>query len=436
MKLFAVLPLVGLLLAAPAIGNELPQPLTEQDFRSYPEAQVKLGRLLFYDRILSGSYRVSCATCHHHDRASSNGFLLPGKFVPKGDSMATNGLDPYDATRPSSRHAPHLFNIGAKQVRALFSDGRVEALKDGSFNSPSLSPLPKGLSDVLAVQSLFPAVTGDELTGNVDSDLKAVAHLGNQAVWDALAKRVQDLPEYWPYFQMAYPNMQSQSEIDITSIANALGAFVGSEWRSTNSPFDRYLAGEVTALSAEQKRGMNLFYGEAGCSVCHSGALMSDNQYHAVAAWPWRFDADFSKDRPGILQGRITVTDKADDAFKMRTPSLRNLSFTAPYGWAGGYQSLKGIVRAHVQPNLAYLEKLKQIKQSGSPWPDTAKAQVRALLNSRSIVTPVFFKSSNLVEVEHALDDLILFLHSLNDEKSVRGRLGKPKEVPSSLALD
>ncbi len=436
MKFAAVLASVGLLFAGPAIGTELPKPFTEQDFRSYPDAQIKLGQLLFYDRILSGSYRVSCATCHNHDRASSNGFLLSGKTVPKGDTMATNGLDPYDATRPSSRHAPHFFNIGAKQIKALFSDGRVEALGAGSFISPSQRELPTGLQDILAVQSLFPAVTGDELVGTGENDLRAVAHLGNQVIWNALAKRVQDLPEYWPYFQAAYPKMKSRTDIDITSIANALGAFVGTEWRSTNSPFDRYLAGEVNALSAKQKRGMNLFYGEAECSSCHSGALMSDNQYHAIAAWPWRFDANFSEDLPDILQGRISVTKKTGDAFKMRTPSLRNLSYTAPYGWAGGYQSLKGVVRTHVQPNFAYLDKLKLIKQSGSIWPAAARAQYRELRNARSMMTPDYFKFSNGDDAERALDDLVAFLQSLDDEKGVRGRLGKPKEVPSSLMLD
>ena len=436
MRLFGPLVFVTFIVAAPSIAADLPKPVTDEDFRSYPKAQVKLGQLLFYDRILSGSFRVSCATCHNHDRASSNGFLLPEVAPREGDTLATNGLDPYSATRPSSRHAPHLFNMGAKQIKALFSDGRVGAKSDGSFFSPSSDPLPQGLNDVLAAQSLFPAVTGDELTGTVESEIKTASHIGNQAVWDALAKRVQKLPDYWPYFQAAYPNMQTQGDIDISSIANAIGAFVGTEWRSTSSPFDRYLAGDGTALSAQQKRGMNLFYGKAECSVCHSGALISDEHYHAIGAWPWRFDADFSAPLADVLKGRISVSGKPEDAFKMRTPTLRNLSYSAPYGWAGGYQSLKGIVRAHVQPNPAYLDKLKEIRQAGSLWPETARSMFQTMLAARSIVTPDYFRTAQPQEADQAIDDLVAFLKSLDDEKGVRGVLGKPKEVPSSLALD
>jgi hypothetical protein len=112
------------------------------------------------------------------------------------------------------------------------------------------------------------------------------------------------------------------------------------------------------------------------------------------------------------------------------------LSFSGPYGWAGGYQSLKGIVRAHVQPNPAYLDKLKEIRQAGSLWPETARSTFRTMLAARSIVTPDYFRTAQPQEADQAIDDLVAFLKSLDDEKGVRGVLGKPKEVPSSLALD
>jgi len=420
----------------PTQSSELPIPLTDADFNTYSAAQIKLGQLLFYDRILSGSYRVSCATCHNHDRGSSNGFLLPGAEKREGDTLATNGIDPYDATRPSSRHAPHLFNVGAKQITALFSDGRVAVADDGSYVSPAGDQLPKGLQDILAVQALFPAVTGDELTGTVDSEIKAVAHLGNQAIWGALAKRVQDVPEYWVYFKRAYPEMQSVKDIDITAISNALGAFVGSEWRSTDSRFDRHLSGQKNVLSAREERGLNLFYGDAGCSTCHSGALLSDGQYHGVAAWPWRFDANFSEELPDVLEGRITVTAKPSDAYRLRTPTLRNLSYSGPYGLAGGYNTLEGIIRAHVQPDVAHSNKLKVLDQSGIKWPDQAQMIFADMLKKRSLKIPPLFLSSNEEKTEKAIGDLVAFLRSLDDEKGVRGQLGKPKEVPSSLALD
>ena len=81
------------------------KPLTDADFRKYPEAQVRLGQLLFYDRVLSGTYRVSCATCHNHDRASSNGFLLPGRKALEGEVMNDRrGDDVGDRRTPCDVH--------------------------------------------------------------------------------------------------------------------------------------------------------------------------------------------------------------------------------------------------------------------------------------------------------------------------------------------
>ncbi|MEE9375787.1 MAG: cytochrome-c peroxidase, partial [Rhizobiaceae bacterium] len=159
---------VCLLLTGVVLSAELPKPIIDQDYRNYSTPQIKLGQVLFYDRVLSGTYRVSCATCHNHDRGSSNGFRLDGKDTATGgDDLAINGLAVYDALKPSSKHAPTLFNLGAKEFTVLFLDGRVARDKKGNLISPSSGQLPSGLRDVLAVQALFPAVTGDELIGKV-----------------------------------------------------------------------------------------------------------------------------------------------------------------------------------------------------------------------------------------------------------------------------
>ncbi len=337
---------------------DLPKPLTDDDFRSYPEEQVRLGQLLFYDRLLSGTYRVACATCHNHDRASTNGARLDGKEEER-DELAVNGEAVYEPFKPSSKHAPPLFNLGAKQFTRMFADSRIERLSDGSFRSPAENKLPVGLRDVLAVQALFPAVQSDELVGTVENDLAAVAHKGNQAIWDALAARVRDTEGYWPHFQNAFPEMENPKSISIVHIANAIGAFVGTEWRSDDAPFDRFLRGDRNVLNTQQKQGMRLFYGEAGCSACHSNALQTDHQTYPVAQE------------------------------KRRTPSLRNISATAPYGGDGKVADLADYLAAHAP---------------------------QASTDTR--------------------EKLLSFLKSLTDERGVQGRLGKPDEVPSSLALD
>lgn len=416
-----------------AFAGELPAPLTDADFRSYETARVKLGQLLFYDRVLSGSYRVSCATCHNHDRASSNGVLLKGTQAPKGDELAINGLPLYDALKPSSRHAPTLFNLGAKQFQTLFSDGRVGVNAKGDFVSPAGEALPEGLTDVLAVQALFPAVAGDELVGRVDSDVKAAAHLGSAAIWDALAKRVQDLPDYWPHFQRAYPEMKTKADISITSIVNAISAFVGSEWRSVNSPFDRFLKGERGALGDSAKRGMVLFYGKAGCSACHSGALQTDHKFHFVPTGFWRFDQPVEDRNLKIGLGRFAVTGNATDRFAMRTPSLRNVAQTAPYGSAGSVETIREIVLLHLDRKAAVEKLVQDVRALSHVDVEARKRLVRQIREASA--RPVSGVPMRPLDDEQ-LNDLLAFLGALTDEQSLKGLFGKPLDVPSSLALD
>ncbi len=407
-----------------AFGEELPKPIQDGDYRTYTSAEIKLGQLLFSDRILSGTYRVSCATCHSFDRASSNGFRLDGMVPVEGDDLAINGLPLYDVFKPSAKHAPTLFNLGAKEFTVLFSDGRVARKKNGQFIAPAANELPDGLRDVLAVQALFPAVTGDELVGNVENEISAVAHLGNAAIWAALTKRVQDLPDYWPYFQAAYPRLKRRQEISIVEIANAISAFVGSEWRSDQSPFDAYLRGDDSALNAQEKRGLKLFYGAAQCSDCHSGSFQTDNQFYFAPNSFWRFDVEKNERTGDINLGRYKVSGKENEKFKIRTPSLRNVARTAPYGHAGGVESLRKMISLHLEPERALQEMQSDIVRLGLTE-DVSNASQN-----------LKYKGKVDLRSDIVINDLLAFLEALTDKKSLTGRLGKPKDVPSSLVLD
>ncbi|MFD0917682.1 cytochrome-c peroxidase [Pseudahrensia aquimaris] len=393
-------------------AQTLPMPVSEQEYRPVEPAKARLGQMLFYDRVLSGTYRVSCATCHNHDRGSSNGYRLDGAPEMTFDEMATNGVSPWAPFAPSSRHAPALFNLGAYEFDTLFSDGRVQ-LKDGQLIVPPEAKLPDGVTDVLAAQSLFPTITSDELTGTQGSDL---AQSNHSAIWDALVARVADLPDYTPFFNAAFDDVAASQDIRIDHIANALGAFVASEWRSDNAPFDRYLRGDATALSMQQQRGMKLFYGEAGCNVCHSGSFQTDHGFHAAFLTAPQHKSEAEKgDRPRWL-GRMNVTGDAKDLMKVRTPSLRNVARTAPYGLAGQYETLEELMRVHAGGFDAV--------KIGSYRP--ADSDTEMDIRVRRV------ERASLEEQK----DLIAFLESLTDEAGLAGRLGKPEAVPSSLAID
>ena len=415
--------------AVAAFAADLPKPVTDDDFRTYREAEIKLGRLLFYDRVLSGTYRVSCATCHNPDRAGSNGFRIDRKEDPENDTLAINGLPLYEALKPSSSHAPALFNLGAKEFTRLFSDGRVERGEDRSLQTPVGEKLPTGVRDVLAAQALFPAVTKDEQTGTVENDFLTVAHLGEDAIWTELTKRVKSLPEYEAPVLLAYPQLEDFQDLSIVEIANAIGAFVGAEWRATGSAFDRYLAGDEKALNEQQTKGMKLFYGKGGCSTCHAGIFQSDHQFHTVGLPVWRFDADLdSMEKEEVRTGRGGVTGEADKQFSYRTPSLRNVEITAPYGHAGSYADLSSFLVAHAKPRAA-LNSFVDAKTS----PDRKPSEI-VMKRVNQIMTENTFKPV-LLEAEE-FQALEAFLASLTDAKSLRGLLGRPEEVPSGLALD
>ena len=294
---------------------------------------------------------------------------------------------------------------------------------DGDFLHPGKEKLPKGLQDVLAVQALFPAVNGDEMVGRVDSDVSAVAHLGNGAIWATLAKRVQDLPDYWPYFQAAYPSLNYPTEISIVEIANAISAFVGSEWRSAQSPFDAYLRGDKKALNNEEIRGMKLFYGAAQCDTCHSGPFQTDHQFHFIPNSFWRFDVEKEKRTGDVNFGRFNVSGKERDKFKIRTPSLRNVTKTAPYGHAGGIESLREMILFHLEPGRALKEMQSDLIRFG-----LTKEVSTASQNLK-------YKGKADIRSDIVISDLLAFLETLTDEKSLSGRLGKPIEVPQFISF-
>lgn len=433
---------------APAIlygaGNppkqSLPRPLGKADFLPVHEARAKLGQLLFYERALSGNYRLSCATCHHHDQASSDGKALPARA---DEGVPQTEIDPrwIAQKRPDEhlRNAPALFNIGARSVDVLFHDGRIRRSLKGEGPHPvavlgkeKLS-LSNAIRTPLQAQALFPLTSTTEMAGNPGENeiADAVFAGGRGAAYDLIAERVRSIDEYWPLFNAAFPKLRSSRQIDISHIVQALEAFTTSEWRSLKSPFNRFLTGDEKALSEQQKIGMALFYGKANCGTCHSGALLSDQNFYSIAM-PQIIRAKEDGTRPALDKGREAVTGQATDRFLFRTPRLHNVEHTAPYGHSGVFETLEKVVRHHLDP-AASLKRL-DARSKNSAVPDSeritygAQSEVMALIQSSTI------KPIDLSDEEVAA--LVSFLKSLSDPQSLAGRLGKPEEVPSGLLLD
>jgi cytochrome c peroxidase len=233
-------------------------------------AKVELGKQLFFDPRLSGANNISCASCHMPERAFGDGIQWN-----KGHNGAT-----------LTRNTPSLLNVGF--YSSYFWDGRAASLEE---------------------QALGPIESPVEMNQNLDE----------------LEHELRAVPGYVEQFQKVFGGGPTR-----LSIGRALAAFERTLVTGP-SPFDRYLAGEKDALSADAKRGLELFQGSARCIECHHGPNLSDGKLHRI---------DLSAED----LGRATVTQRPEDRYRFRTPSLRNIAETGPYSHDGTYKSVEDVV--------------------------------------------------------------------------------------------
>ena len=429
-----------LLCATPAFATDLPRPLGLDDFISVDPAQARLGQLLFYDRILSGNRNIACSTCHHPDLGTGDGLSLG--IGEGGEGLGQNrtaGTGDDRIRKRIPRNAPGLWNLGARELSIMFHDGRLSVADtyENGFNSPAQEWLPEGLDNLLAAQAIFPLVAQFEMAGNPrENEVAGAVHNRIDYAWPILTDRVRHIPEYAGMFVQAFPHIETSSDITIADIANSLSAFMIWEWTSFDSPFDAYLAGDSTALTPMQKAGMALFYGKAGCSDCHSGPLMSDQGFHAIGLPPFGPGRTRQWDPMVRDVGRMGKSDRLEDAYAFRTPMLRNVALTAPYGHNGAYPTLEGIVRHHLDPVRGFeMWTPEQAALPSVPWLEQADFMVwqdsREIARQRSAIT----LERNLMS-NKGIDAIVDFLGALTGATAMDGKLGIPAQVPSGLPVD
>jgi len=245
---------------------------------------AELGRELFFDKRLSATDTVACATCHRPE----HGFSDERRF-----SVGVSGT-------PMKRHTPHLYNLA--WGRSFFWDGRASSLEE---------------------QALEPIRHPDEM--GLPGDLAA--------------EKLGAIPSYAQAFMRAFP----KSVVTMKNIATALAAFERT-LVARDSPFDRYSAGEHGALDDDERRGKELFFGRAKCATCHSGPNFTDGLFHNTGVIGDKDDIGRAAfDRVGEFQMRPYPFFQMRRAFK--TPGLRNVALTAPYQHDGSEASLEEVVR-------------------------------------------------------------------------------------------
>ncbi|MBT8146618.1 MAG: cytochrome-c peroxidase [Gammaproteobacteria bacterium] len=340
--------------------------VTDAMFPAGDERKEELGRLLFFDKILSGNENISCASCHHPFAATGDGLSLPVGTGGTGFGVAreTSGQLGQQVFERVPRNAPALFNLGADDFSVLFHDGRlaVDHNQPSGFLNPAGDDLPSNLESVLAAQAMFPVTSAAEMAGqpgeNAIADAAAANNLaGADGVWALLADRLRANTEYVDLFIEAFEHIDSAADISYQDASNAIGAFEAAAYRCTDTPFDRAVGSDGAlqqkswkdSLSPKVIRGEKLFYGKAQCADCHSGPFQTDQSFHAIAVpqvGPGKGDgADGHDDF-----GRERVTADAADRYKFRTPSLRQVAYTGPWGHDGAYNSLVDMIKHHLNP--------------------------------------------------------------------------------------
>ncbi|MDC3303380.1 cytochrome-c peroxidase [Amylibacter sp.] len=419
-------------------ANKLPLPLKDTDYRFVDENEAKLGQLLFYDPILSGNKEVACATCHHPSLGTGDGLSL--SLGDGGKGLGNKRVVDYEnlPEQRVPRNAQPLFNLGAKQFKTLFHDGRVQVdlSRPSGLRTPLEEEMVDGFSSIISAQTMFPVLSADEMAGHyseneISEAVRRGILTGEGGAWDLISKRVGSIPAYSDFFIKIYDHIETSKDIKFTDISNAVAAFMEFEWRSDTSPFDDFLKGKLN-LTVSQENGMSLFYDKANCSSCHSGALFTDHQFHATGqpqVGPGKA-ARFQNHSRDL--GRFRVTGNINDKYAFRTPSLRNVELTGPWGHAGAYSDLEAFINAHLNPYLALSNYDKSnvnlTKYDANDWKIMDNANEVKAISEAINMDPVIISEGEVL-------DLLAFLGTLTDTKAQKGRLGIPKSVPSGLKI-
>ena len=431
--------LAAMLIPAPLVADPvLPDAVQDIHYTQHSADLVQLGWHLFYDPILSGNRDVACATCHHPEFGTSDGVSLGlgAKARGLGPARKANPVTPPEQRMP--RNSPALWNLGAAEFTRMFHDGRIEVdeSRPSGLRTPLEEDMVTGFASLLSAQNMFPVLSPDEMAGHYSENEIAQAVrqgrlTGTGGAWDLIAARIRNIPDYADRFIALKDDVDTPAQITFPHISNAIAAFVAVEFRSDTSPFDAYLRGEG-ALPDTALRGMGLFYGRATCASCHSGPFQTDHGFHARGVpqlGPGKAARFESHKRD---TGRMRVTGRHEDAFAFRTPSLRNIAHTAPYGHAGSHATMAGFIRDHADP-VAALARYDR-NQVILPVLDVQDWQImddpaeKAAIAQAVSTLPITLSDADIV-------DLGAFLETLSDPQALAGRLGVPDDVPSGLEV-
>jgi cytochrome c peroxidase len=353
----------------------LPNTLSTPAGNPMTDAKVELGRLLFFDPILSGDQDVACATCHH----PSSGWAefrdisigVNGQGLGSKRSFKSPNTIPF-----VKRNAHTILNTAFNGMDAY---GRYDPATSPMFWDSRVASLEK--------QALEPILAHEEMRGE---------NFSEDGILEKVIKRVAEIPEYQEKFAAAFGaevvTGDGEGLVSSANLARAIAAFERS-LITINSRFDQFMRGDREALSLAEQDGFAQFK-KAGCGNCHNGPMFSDFKRHVL----------------GVPEnGLLPEADGGPEAdFAFRTPSLRNLRFTAPYMHNGTFPDL-----------LKVLEFYEDIASGKERNPHVSKANYDPLVREIDLRVK-------------GMRPIISFLNALNDDDFDQS---VPERVPSGLPV-
>jgi cytochrome c peroxidase len=263
------------------------------------DAKVLLGKTLYFDPRFSEHGTLSCNSCHN--------------IMAAGDDNRPNSIGMHDAR--GERSAPSVWNAAFYSTQ--FWDGRAATLEDQA-KGPVQNPIEMGMSNL-----------------------------------DEAMSRLSRIPGYKPMFQAAFPD--DDNPVTADNAAKAVAAFERT-LITPDSPYDRYVKGDKSALTEQQIRGMDAF-AENGCTACHSGPNFSGPALAMGTGFFMKFPifpgSDYDKQYRLLDDlGRYQATKDDQDKHMWRVPTLRNVALTAPYFHNGSVPTLDKAVRVMAKTQL------------------------------------------------------------------------------------
>jgi cytochrome c peroxidase len=306
-----------------------------------------LGRLLWFDTITGLNNDNTCAGCH----SPANGF---GDTQSIAIGIENNGIVGPHRTGPRNQRRTPLI-INSAFFPTLMWNSRFASLSNDPFDNSAgfIFPDPEGLTlsyqpHLLVAQAFIPPTERVEVAGfdfpGDNFDIRA-----------EVLRRLNDIDEYRELFGKSFPEVKNGNPINFDMFGKAIAEF---EFTLTfaNAPIDRFARGHKNALTDDQKKGALLFFGKAGCVVCHavsgqSNEMFSDFKQHVLGVpqiVPKVGNVVF--DGPGADEdfGLEQVTRNPSDRYKFRTSPIRNVALQPAFMHNGAFTRLEDAIRHHL----------------------------------------------------------------------------------------